>query len=213
MLSVSADLDLVLVLGGDRVVVVPTTLQYSSENPYAVTALFRTTEGDVGWIFGRDLLAEGLAGPAGEGDVTVWPSADGKVVCVALDSPSGGALLEADLEHVRGFLADTYRLVPEGAESGLMDLDSEIAALLDAPAALTNAAGSPCEDGAMSSLRILEVDSPDPRPRRRRTAPSCSTWWCDLASARTARDSLELLDELRERFGDAPRGAAAALPR
>jgi hypothetical protein len=135
MLSVSADLDLVLVLGGDRVVVVPTTLHYSSENPYAVTALFRTSDGDVGWIFGRDLLAEGLTGPAGEGDVTVWPShgAEGAVVCIALDSPSGGALLEADLEHVRGFLADSYRLVPEGAESGLMDLDSEIAALLDAP--------------------------------------------------------------------------------
>jgi hypothetical protein len=136
MLSVSADLDLVLVLGGDRVVVVPTRLQYSSENPYAVTALFRTSDGDVGWIFGRDLLAEGLTGPAGEGDVTVWPSqgADGPIVCMALDSPSGGALLEADLDHVRGFLDDTYRLVPPGSESGLLDLDAEIAALLgDAP--------------------------------------------------------------------------------
>ena len=135
MLSVSADLDLVLVLGGDRVVVVPTTLQYSSENPYAITALFRTSDGDVGWIFGRDLLAEGLDGPAGEGDVTVWPSqsADGAIVCIALDSPSGGALLEADLEHVRGFLADTFRLVAPGTESELIDLDSEIAALLDAP--------------------------------------------------------------------------------
>jgi len=138
MLSVSADLDLVLVLGGDRVVVVPTTFEYSSESPYAVTARFRTSDGDVQWVFGRDLLAEGLTGPAGEGDVTVWPSpgASGDdVVCLALESPSGGALLEADPLHVRGFLEDTYRLVPAGSESDLLDLDAEIAALLGDDAA------------------------------------------------------------------------------
>lgn len=137
MLSVTADLDLVLVLGGDRVVVVPTTLQYSSESPFAVTTLFRTSEGDVSWIFGRDLLADGLVDPAGEGDVTIWPSrsAQGEIVCIALDSPSGGALLEADLRTVRGFLDDTYRLVPAGTESDLLDLDAEIAALLGDDAA------------------------------------------------------------------------------
>jgi len=137
MLSVSADLDLALVLGGDRVVLVPTTLHYSSENPYAVTARFRTGDGDVHWVFGRDLLAEGLTGPAGEGDVTVWPSrgSDGDVVCIALESPSGGALLEADPVHVRGFVDDTYRLVPLGSESGMLDLDAEIAALLGDDAA------------------------------------------------------------------------------
>jgi Streptomyces sporulation and cell division protein, SsgA len=132
MLTVTADLDLVLVLGGDRAVEVPTTLHYDTSAPYAVNATFRTSDGDVTWVFGRDLLAEGLDSPSGEGDVAVWPSNlyGRAVVCVSLQSPTGSALLEGDAVQVRAFLEDTVRLVPFGTEGEQIDLDAELAALL-----------------------------------------------------------------------------------
>ena len=65
---VSADLDLTLVMDDDRTLQVPSTLVYAVDNPYAVTAVFRTADGDVTWVFGRDLLDDGLIEPAGEGE-------------------------------------------------------------------------------------------------------------------------------------------------
>jgi hypothetical protein len=132
MTSVRTDLDLRLVLGGDRTLVVPATLGYDPVEPYAVTALFRTSDGDVTWIFGRDLLEDGLRMPVGEGDVAVWPStSNGRpVVCLSLASPSGSALLEADLATVRLFLDQAYRVVPMGCEDQSLDIDGALMALL-----------------------------------------------------------------------------------
>jgi hypothetical protein len=132
MLPVRADLDLRLVLGGERTITVPATLSYDVDEPYAVTALFRTSDGDVAWVFGRDLLEDGMSAPVGEGDVAVWPSTTRgiRVICLSLASPSGSALLEADHAAVQSFLDDSYRAVPLGSESGLLDLDAELAALL-----------------------------------------------------------------------------------
>lgn len=132
-MNVSADLDLRLVLGGDRMMTIPATLTYSVREPYAVTAVFRTSDGDVSWLFGRDLLEDGLAAPSGDGDVAVWPSmAHGRrIVCLSLVSPSGSALLEADHQLVRAFLDSSYRAVPRGAETEHLDLDAGLAALLD----------------------------------------------------------------------------------
>lgn len=132
MLPVRADLDLRLVLGGDRRVTVPATLAYEPTEPYAVSTVFRTSDGDITWVFGRDLLEDGLNSRVGEGDVAVWPSAtrSTKVVCLSLASPSGSALLEADHGEVRAFLDDSYRLVPLGGERCLLDLDAGLALLL-----------------------------------------------------------------------------------
>ncbi len=132
MNPVRTDLDLRLVLGGDRAAVVPATLAYDADEPYAITALFRTSEGDVTWVFGRDLLEDGLRTPVGEGDVAVWPSASRgqDVVCLSLASPSGSALLEADHRTVREFLDATYAVVAMGQESQVLDIDSELMALL-----------------------------------------------------------------------------------
>jgi hypothetical protein len=132
MLSVTADLDLVLVLGGERTVAVPASLMYAASNPYAVTTVFRTSDGDVTWVFGRDLLEDGLREAVGEGDVVVWPSPDGvdDVVYLSLASPSGSALLEADAAALRLFLDQAYLVVPRGCESDHLDMDAEIADLL-----------------------------------------------------------------------------------
>ena len=51
----------------------------------------------------------------------------------------------------------------------------------------------------MAVVSLLEVDSPD--PRRSDGGSVVLDLWCDLACPDCA-DALELLDELRERFGD-----------
>ena len=51
----------------------------------------------------------------------------------------------------------------------------------------------------MAVVKLLEVDSPS--PRRDDDGSVVLDLWCDLACPDCA-DSLELLDELRERFGD-----------
>ena len=116
MQTVSSDLDLTLVMDDDRTLRVPSTLLYSADHPFAVTTVFRTADGDVTWVFGRDLLDDGLIEPSGEGDVTVWPAVHGgrAVVCLALASPAGSALLHLDAGALRAFLDESYDLVPHG---------------------------------------------------------------------------------------------------
>ncbi len=130
--TVTTALDLRLVLGGDRAVVVPATFDYNPAEPFAVTATFVTTEGDVTWVFARDLLDDGLTEPSGEGDVAVWPSRSqgSSVVCVALSSPSGQALLEADRTQLELFLRRSYEIVPAGDEPYHLDMDAALDALL-----------------------------------------------------------------------------------
>lgn len=132
MSSVRTGLTLRLVLGGDADVHVPSTLVYDSRAPFAVTAVFHTNEGDVTWVFGRDLLEDGLSAPSGEGDVAVWPSRsrDRKVVCLSLASPSGSALLEADAADVIAFLDASFLITPMGSEMDGVDLDAELTELL-----------------------------------------------------------------------------------
>lgn len=133
MPSVSSGITLRLVLDGTADVLVPGTLGYDSASPFAVTAVFHTREGDVVWVFARDLLEDGLRAPAGQGDVALWPSGHGSnsVVCLALTSPSGSALLQTLRSDVRAFLDATLAVVPWGAEMDSQDLDAELAHLLD----------------------------------------------------------------------------------
>lgn len=133
MMPVRAEIDLRLVLGGDRSERVPVRLGYTAADPWAVTADFVTADGDVTWVFGRELLEAGLAGAAGDGDVTVWPvtGPTGDVLYLSLASPHGSALLEADLDEVRGFLRATHVLVPPGTEGAHLDMDAELRSLLE----------------------------------------------------------------------------------
>ena len=130
--TVTSDLELRLVMSGDRAAVVPCRLTYRPEAPYELSADFRTVDGVVTWVFARDLVRAGLSGPVGEGDVVAWPSRgpSGDVVCLALSSPSGRALLEADRVAMTAFLDRTEALVPPGSEAGRLDLDTLIARLL-----------------------------------------------------------------------------------
>ncbi len=131
--SVKSELELRLVVPGMASVPVNADLRYEACSPYAVSVSFRTGEaGVVEWTFARQLLTDGVSQPAGEGDVSVWPTRTrGRpVVCLALSSPSGRALFEVPLDRLVQFLTNTYAAVPTGAESDYFDLDAELAHLL-----------------------------------------------------------------------------------
>jgi hypothetical protein len=131
---VSTDIVFRLVVddGPDRSV--PANLTYAPQDPYAVRIGFHTGSTEiVEWTFARSLLSDGVTHPVGDGDVKVWPmdTGDQSGVCLALSSPSGQALFEAPLPGVVHFLTQTYAVVPTGGESGFVDVDAELAFLLN----------------------------------------------------------------------------------
>jgi hypothetical protein len=109
-------------------------LVFDPADPYAVHLVFGHETGrDVTWSFARDLLAEGLYDPAGDGDVLVWPclgATGAAVVIIELRSPHGMATLETSTRAVQQFVTDVFEAVPAGAESSRISLDDLVAHLL-----------------------------------------------------------------------------------
>jgi hypothetical protein len=139
--TVSAELGLRLVAAEHTVVPLTASLYYSVSDPYAIRMAFHVGNDEpVEWIFARDLLADGLMAPEGDGDVRVWPSLEtdpddneyGRlgVINIELSSPFGEALFEAPSEDIANFLNRTYRIVPMGKESDAVDFDAELHGLL-----------------------------------------------------------------------------------
>ena len=111
-------------------------LTYSSRDPYAVQASFRTGSNTaVEWVFARDLLHDGLIAPAGTGDVQVQPVPlnPGKVQ-LELSSPSGHAVFTTCAKTLGDFLQRTYLAVPSGREYDWLDFDMALSDLLNDPA-------------------------------------------------------------------------------
>jgi len=133
---VTAELQLRLVVPESGGLPVRASMRYDAQDPYAVQVAFHTGgpdgDGSVEWTFARQLLADGVSVPAGEGDVQVWPSFGGgqPVVCLSLSSPSGKALFEVPVAALVDFLGQTYAAVPTGSESAYVDVDVELALLL-----------------------------------------------------------------------------------
>ncbi|MER7564472.1 SsgA family sporulation/cell division regulator [Streptomyces sp. NPDC048523] len=104
---------------------IPATLRYGSTDPLAVCVDFPpevSLDGQgVTWTFARALLEEGLSGPAGAGDVHIWPCGRDTTV-VEFHSPYGLALLQFPTPALRGFLLRTYAVVGAGQE----DLDQAV---------------------------------------------------------------------------------------
>ncbi|MFD9286592.1 SsgA family sporulation/cell division regulator [Streptomyces mirabilis] len=102
-------------------------ISYSSEDPLAVTMVFNTDAAcPVGWVFSRELLADGLNARVGEGDVVLWPmhDHDGDLTsfCVRIGS-ARTAMFEIAAEPVVNWLDQTYEMVPCGAEFEGVDWD------------------------------------------------------------------------------------------
>jgi hypothetical protein len=132
--TVTAELELRLVVPGSPALPVLAGVRYDAADPYAVHVSFHTgPDGEtVEWSFARQLLTDGVSGPVGEGDVRVWPTtiAGRPAVCLALSSPSGQAMFEVGQAELVEFLTRSYAAVPTGSESDFVDLDAELALLL-----------------------------------------------------------------------------------
>ncbi len=132
--TVSADLELRLVVPGSSSLPVLASIRYDAADPYAVHVCFHTggERGTVEWSFARQLLTDGLTQATGEGDVKVWPShVDGRAtVFLALSSPSGQAVFEVALHDLAEYLTCSYTAVPTGCEGDFLDIDAELALLL-----------------------------------------------------------------------------------
>ncbi|MEU6770841.1 SsgA family sporulation/cell division regulator [Streptomyces sp. NPDC046759] len=110
-------------------------LRYEPSDPYVVHAAFTTdvdSDEPVEWIIGRDVLIDGLEGPAGEGDVRIWPTGEEgcRDLYILLNPPSGTALLKAPAQEFKAFLQETEAVVPRGAELGHSDFDRLLAHFL-----------------------------------------------------------------------------------
>jgi hypothetical protein len=108
-------------------------LVFDCADPYAVLMHLEARSGTVTWTFARELLAEGLYHPAGDGDVQIWPclSSSGEaVVMIELISPDGQALLQAPSRDVHGFVTSSLEVLPMGQESGHLAMDALISQLL-----------------------------------------------------------------------------------
>lgn len=108
---------------------------YDAEDPYVVQATF--FDGPIvlaRWHFDRQMLAEGLHRPVGEGDVTFSPhrAAGRDDLRVALRGPGvkmqESAVLFLEAHALTGFLEQTYALIGVGEE--FLDFDKLLDRLL-----------------------------------------------------------------------------------
>jgi len=105
-------------------------LRYDPDDPYAVAIGFHTGQGEVEWMFGRELLADGLITRTGEGDIAVRPAPeDPERVLMELDAPTGFAVLSGLSEDIAEFLDLSYDVVSPGEEELWIDFDRELAKL------------------------------------------------------------------------------------
>lgn len=108
-----------LITGEERELAVDAKLRYASTDPLAVHLDFPGEAALDGqgatWTFARGLLEAGLRGPAGDGDVHIWPCGPERTV-LELHSPYGMALLQFDTSVLKRFLLRTYAAVPAGEE-------------------------------------------------------------------------------------------------
>ncbi|MFE2040652.1 SsgA family sporulation/cell division regulator [Streptomyces sp. NPDC059477] len=122
-----------LVAAAPRMPQIPATLHYDPRDPFAVRMTFpaqATLEGvEVCWTFARDLLAAGLQGPAGDGDVRARPYGYDRTV-LEFHAPEGTAVIHVHSAEVRRFLEATSALVPQGLEHLQFDLDRDLAELM-----------------------------------------------------------------------------------
>ncbi|WP_171115944.1 MULTISPECIES: SsgA family sporulation/cell division regulator [Streptomyces] len=123
-----------LITAQEREVPVPVTLRYLSTDPLAVHLDFPPEvclDGEaLSWTFARSLLQEGVRGPAGSGDVHIWPCGRARTV-LEFHSPFGLALLQFDTATLRRFLLRTYAVVAAGEEDVADAVEQGLSSLFD----------------------------------------------------------------------------------
>ena len=125
--SISSHTEMILI-SDIAIPAVEAELRYHSNDPFAVQLLLSIDQGPViSWVFGRELLINGVGMPAGIGDVQVFPTHDG--VVIELRSGDATARLLAHSPDVVDFTERTIELVPLGTEMDHCDLDSGLGSL------------------------------------------------------------------------------------
>jgi hypothetical protein len=112
---------------------IDTVLGYRSSDPFAVAMTFVTSDGNLVWTFGRDLLMRGTESPSGDGDVHVAPDiglSGRAMVSIELSSPDGHLVLHARSADINDFVARTVAVVAPGSESDFFDADLLISQVL-----------------------------------------------------------------------------------
>ncbi|MFC5204765.1 SsgA family sporulation/cell division regulator [Streptomyces kaempferi] len=130
--TVTCELEVHVVVGGEPQVSLPAGFHYHCSDPYAVRlSIGATSSGTVDWVFALSLLKEGISRPVGEGNVLVSPrrSSHGPIVRIVLRSRLGSAVLDLKASAIADFLDRAQELVPAGTEGSHVDID-HIAALL-----------------------------------------------------------------------------------
>lgn len=96
---------------------IPARWLFHVDDPSAVVLSVHNGSRWVDWTLSRELLAAGLAMPAGDGDVHLEPFPSGDLLVQLDNGQSGGrAVLLTHGETARRFLDLSYQLVPLGAE-------------------------------------------------------------------------------------------------
>lgn len=123
----------VQIVSGDGWSSVEAELRYDSRDPFAATLVFLLADHQISWTLGRELIAEGLHRPTGDGDVHVRPGLDHHghaCVLIELSSPQGRALVQASSRDVREFVERMTATVRPGTELLHVDIDGAIEAVL-----------------------------------------------------------------------------------
>lgn len=130
--TVTSDVEMRILLESGVTAPMPCALTYNVGDPYAVQATFRHSEGEVTWVFARDLLRSGVLESAGEGDIKVRPVTVGgeTLIQLELSSPSGRAVIQADRSEIAEFVEASDDLLPPGMEWQYLNFDNALADLL-----------------------------------------------------------------------------------
>jgi hypothetical protein len=108
------------------------TLAYDPAEPFAVIASFASSASEVCWYFARDLLRDGLASPAGLGDVRIFPHHGRRYIAIVLSTADWpDALFVLPRPPVAQFVLDVYHAVPDAHAAVLFDgmLEQELLTL------------------------------------------------------------------------------------
>lgn len=101
------------------------SLSWHREDPLAMHLAFRTgRRGWVTWTCAVELIRDGIAGGAGDGDIRLdLDEADPAVVFVQLSSPSGLALFEFEVAALESFVDRVDAAFPPWHPLELSELD------------------------------------------------------------------------------------------
>jgi hypothetical protein len=130
--SVDAELSARILKSGSGSTAARILLRYDPMDPYAVVMTVRVHGQDgVTWLFGRELLDEGLRRATGVGDVSIapCPQAPAALFHIILRDDANHAVLELRVAPVAEFMRMTYKLVPSGRERTFLTIDDDVSAI------------------------------------------------------------------------------------